>query len=166
MIPDLLPILTIIRSLSQHKFINNNSHCKIIYIKTMILPTHDFWCHITRSSTCIRTIFWSHYSSYSHVSYPNISLFIHNQIFWLDVTLNNILFVEISLIFHFYCKYIFRKIKENNWITLILRICTLIKILVKISCKLFIHYNNILLVISSLNLRFFPIWYRKSPPAI
>lgn len=95
MIPYFFSGFTLIWTFTVHTFICHNSYCKIIYRSCMILSAHYFWCHISWSSRCILSIFWSPYSSNSEICYPYVSVHIYNQVFWFDISMDNFFLMTI-----------------------------------------------------------------------
>lgn len=76
LVPDLLPTLPSIRSLPKHEFISNNTQSKVINSYSMILPAHNFRCHISWCPWCIMRIIWTPNPRDSHVSNVNIAILI------------------------------------------------------------------------------------------
>ena len=132
---------TLIRTFTIHAFICHNSYCKIIYGSSMVLSTHYFWCHISWSSRCILSIFWSPNSSNSEISYPYISFHIYYQIFRFNVSMNNLFFMTIL---------------QSRYETGNKKFYTQINIKIKIDLDL--------LVVGSSNFLYRQMWYLKSPP--
>jgi len=77
-ISDFFSGFTLIWTFSVHALICHDTNGKIIHRSCMILPAHDFWCHISWSSRCILSIFWSPYSSNSEICYPDITFHIYD----------------------------------------------------------------------------------------
>eukprot|EP00344_Euplotes_crassus_P010586 CAMPEP_0196996562 /NCGR_PEP_ID=MMETSP1380-20130617/2414_1 /TAXON_ID=5936 /ORGANISM="Euplotes crassus, Strain CT5" /LENGTH=121 /DNA_ID=CAMNT_0042412575 /DNA_START=933 /DNA_END=1298 /DNA_ORIENTATION=+ len=61
----------------------------------MVLAAHYFWSHITWSAASIFLIFGVPNSCYSKVSYPQISIVIKDDIFRLDVSVDNAVLVAV-----------------------------------------------------------------------
>mgnify|MGYP006083951385 FL=1 len=95
MIPNFFSGFTLIWTFSVHALICHYSYGEIIHRSRMILSTHNFWCHISWSSRCVLSIFWSPYSSNTKICYPNIAFHINDQVFRFNVSMNNLLFVTI-----------------------------------------------------------------------
>ena len=95
MISNFFSGFSLIRTFTIHTFICHDSHSKIIYRSSVILPAHNFWCHISWSSRSVLSIFWSPYSSNSEISYPHITFHIYDQVFGLDVSMYDLFLMAI-----------------------------------------------------------------------
>jgi hypothetical protein len=49
----ILPIFSLIRSITCHKLIDDNSHSIEVSLKAMIFSEQNFRCHVARSATCV-----------------------------------------------------------------------------------------------------------------
>lgn len=61
----------------------------------MILPINNLRSHISRRATSILIILSNPHPSDTHISNPEISLLIDDQILGLDITMNNIIRMDI-----------------------------------------------------------------------
>lgn len=57
----------------------------------MVLPAHDFRCHVTRCATRISTVVRLHYSRNTQVRDPQESLIIKHQILRLDISMDDVI---------------------------------------------------------------------------
>ena len=80
---------------TKHAFKCHNTYSEIIDSSRMIEPAHHLRCHISGCTWGILCIFRSPNSCYSKISYSNITIIINYKIFWLNITMNNILFMAI-----------------------------------------------------------------------
>lgn len=67
-----------VRSLPEHALKSYNSNSKIVNSDTMILPTHNFWRHVTRSTACIFLVIRSPYSGDSKICQAQITIVLKN----------------------------------------------------------------------------------------
>lgn len=88
--PNFPSIATYIWSPAHHAFISDDSHCKVICCKSMVLPAHDFWRHVAGSARSLARVVRCHDSCDTKVSEPQVALIIKNHILRLDVSMNNI----------------------------------------------------------------------------
>ena len=95
MISNFFSRFSLIWTFTVHALICHNSYGEIIYRSGVVLSTHHFWCHISWSSWCILSIFWSPNSSNSEICYPYITLHIYDQVFRLNISMNNLFFMAI-----------------------------------------------------------------------
>ena len=50
MVSDFFSVLAMVRSLTKHALICNDTHSEVVDRNSMILATHNLWCHVTRCS--------------------------------------------------------------------------------------------------------------------
>ena len=84
-----------VRSSSKHELVANYSNRKVINSVWMVLPTHDLWCHIPWRSRSILTIFWSKNFRDAHVSNAYIARLLHNDVLWLDISMEHALIMHV-----------------------------------------------------------------------
>lgn len=87
---DLISSSSVIRSFSSHEFISDDSECKEIRDKAVILAADDLRRHVPWSATGIRGIIDSECSCNTQISNSNITPWIKNQVLRLDVTMNDV----------------------------------------------------------------------------
>jgi hypothetical protein len=87
---DLISSSSVIRPFSSHEFISDDSKCKEIRDKAVVLAADDLRRHVPRSATGIRGIVDSECSCNTQISDSNITPWIKNQVFRLDITMNDV----------------------------------------------------------------------------
>lgn len=94
-ISNLFSIFTLIRSFAKHTFVCDHTHSKVVHCNTVILSTHDLWSHIAWRSRCVFCVIWVPDTSNTQVSYSKKSVFIENQIFRFDISVQNTVFMQV-----------------------------------------------------------------------
>ena len=94
-VSNFLSRLSYIWSSSKHAFIGHYSYCKIIDRSCMILSAHYFRSHVSRCSRGVLSILWSPNSSNSEISDPHITIIVNDQVFWFDISMNNLFFMAV-----------------------------------------------------------------------
>jgi hypothetical protein len=61
----------------------------------MILSAHYLWSHVAWGSTCIGSVIWPQIPGYPQIRQIRIALLIQNEIFRLQISMDNIIFMEI-----------------------------------------------------------------------
>jgi hypothetical protein len=93
MVSDFLTALAYIRSSAVHALVGHHAYSKVIDTGCMVLSAHDFRCHIAWRSRGILSIFRPPNSCNSEVCDPQVTFFIDYQVFRLDISMDNVLFV-------------------------------------------------------------------------
>ena len=84
-----------IGSPSVHALISHHAHSKVVYCSGVILSTHYLWGHVPRCSRSVLCVLWPPNSSNTEVSDSNVSIVINDQVFRLDISVNDLLIVAI-----------------------------------------------------------------------
>jgi len=92
-VSDLFPRLSDVGSSAKHAFVGHDSDSKVIYAGGVVDSTHYFWCHVAWGSRSILRIFRSPDSCNSEVSYSQVSILVDNQVFWFDVSVDDLFLV-------------------------------------------------------------------------
>ena len=95
MVADLFSVLAVVRSLTEHALVSDDTHGEVVYCHTVILPTHHLRCHIARRSRSIFRVLWVPYSSDTQVSNTQVTLFVEHEILWLDISVQNAVLVQV-----------------------------------------------------------------------
>ena len=80
-------------SATKHAFVSHNAHGEIINCCCVVYSAHHLRCHIAGCSWSILSVFRPPHSCNTEVSDSKIPFLIDDQVFWLDVSVNDILFV-------------------------------------------------------------------------
>lgn len=95
MIPDFFSWFTLVWSFSKHTLKRHHTNCKVIYSGCMILSAHYFRCHVPGSTGCILCILRSPHPCNTKIGDSQIAIVINNKIFWLYVSMDDILLVAV-----------------------------------------------------------------------
>lgn len=91
-------------NLSHHEFVGNHTQCEVVHSECVVLSAHHLWSyhnkksmrtHIARRATRVVRVLTLLYARDAHVRDPDIALLIQHQILWLDVTLNDVVVVQV-----------------------------------------------------------------------
>lgn len=66
----------------------------------MILPGKNFRSHVPRCTTSLMAIFSLPVPSNTKVCDPAVALMVKNNVFWLDITMDDAIFVKVAETFH------------------------------------------------------------------
>lgn len=94
-ISNIFSSLTVVRPPSEHKLIANNTKSKIVNSTIVVLPAHNFRCHIPRSARGVLTVFGLPDFGDSEICNPQIALVIEHDILWLDVPVDDSIVVHV-----------------------------------------------------------------------
>jgi len=94
-VSDFLTVLTLIGTFAKHAFVGNNSHRKVVHCHAVILATHDFGRHVAGRTTGVFCILGVPNSSDAEISDPEIAMLVKNQVFRLDVSVKDAVFVQV-----------------------------------------------------------------------
>lgn len=95
MVSNLFPVFATIRTFAEHALISDDTHGEVIDGNTVILATHDFWCHITGRSRGIFRILRVPQSGNTQISHAKITLLVEHKVFWLNVSVQDCVLVQI-----------------------------------------------------------------------
>lgn len=76
MVPDFLPVFTLIRPLTKHTLVCDHAHREIVHCHSMVLAAHHLWSHITRCTWGIFRIIWVLDPCNTKISDSQVALFI------------------------------------------------------------------------------------------
>lgn len=85
------PIPPIIGSPAQHELIGNNPNRIVINREGMILPAHDFGCHITGRAARIAAVVGLHHPGYAQIGDPEIAHIVEYKVLGLYVSVDYIM---------------------------------------------------------------------------
>jgi hypothetical protein len=90
---------------AKHTLKGHNSNSKVVHLDVVILPTHDLRgyinllrkeiTHVSRSSRGVLRIFRPPLSSDAKIGDAQITVFIEDKVFWLDIPMNDTFVVNI-----------------------------------------------------------------------
>lgn len=92
---NLLPSFSYVRSSSKHHFIDDDTYGKIIHSNAMILSAHNFRGHISWSPWSVLIVFWLPVLSDPQICDVAITLGVQNDIFWFNISMNDIVWVKV-----------------------------------------------------------------------
>lgn len=72
-----------------HAFIGYDTDRKIIGCYTMILSTHHFRSHISRSTWSLWSIIWTPISRDTEIRQSQVAICLEYQVLWLDISVND-----------------------------------------------------------------------------
>lgn len=78
-----------------HQFVGNNADCEVVCAEGVVLATHNLGSHVSRGPRGLSGIFELPLSCYSQVCYSAVSRLLENNVFGLDVPVDNAVRVEI-----------------------------------------------------------------------
>lgn len=90
LISDFFTVSAVVRPATEHELISNDANSVIVNWKRMVLPAHDFRCHISRSAAGVCAVVWLHHSCNPQISYSNVPFIIKHQVFRLDVAVDDV----------------------------------------------------------------------------
>lgn len=61
----------------------------MVHRNPVVLPADDFWCHVAWGPRSVHGVRWSPFASYSEVSDVDVAPLVQNEVFWLDVSMQN-----------------------------------------------------------------------------
>ena len=95
MISDLLPVLTLVRTLAKHALIGDDTHCKVVNSNAMVLSAHDFWCHVARSARRVFGVLRIPEAGNSEVCNSQETIFVKDEVLRLDVSVKNGILMQV-----------------------------------------------------------------------
>ena len=95
MVTDLFAISAVVGTLPEHALVGNDSHGEVVDRDSVILTTHHFRCHVTRSTRGILRVLRVPKSGNSQISNAEIALLVEDQVLRLDVSMKNGVLVEV-----------------------------------------------------------------------
>ena len=93
-VPYLLPSLALVRAFSHHALVPDDSHRKVIRSQPVVLPAHDFGCHVARRSTRLTRIVGRKDARNSKISQAQVSMVIEYQILRLNISVDDLLLMD------------------------------------------------------------------------
>jgi hypothetical protein len=93
MVSNLLSRFTNVRSASEHALISHNSHSEVVDTGCVIDPTHNLGSHVAWRSRRILSVFRPPDSCNTEVSDSEVSILVDDQVFWLDVSMDDVFLV-------------------------------------------------------------------------
>lgn len=91
---DLLPyfasVFADIRTATHHTLVRDDADSEVVRLKPVVLPTHNFRCHIAGRAGSFTGIVWCKNARNSKICEPQIALVVEHKVFWLDITMNDI----------------------------------------------------------------------------
>ena len=94
-ISDLFPAAANVRPASEHELITDDSHSKVVHCEAMVLTAHHFRGHIAWCSRSVGAVICAEHFGDSHVGNSNVPIFFHDDVFRLDVSMNDPLIMHI-----------------------------------------------------------------------
>lgn len=94
LISDVFSGASFVGTLAHHAFVGNDTDRKVICSQAVILTTHDFRGHVARSPTGFAGVVWGQDSGDSEVGQSEVAFIVKDEIFRLDVPVDNELGVD------------------------------------------------------------------------
>lgn len=88
-------ISTSVRSPAEHALVADDAHSEVIDSDTMRLAAHDLRSHVARRARRIFLVLWVPNSCNTKISDLKIAILVEDEVFRLDVTMQNALLVEV-----------------------------------------------------------------------
>lgn len=92
-VSDFFSWFTNIWSSSKHALVCHHAYSKVVDASSVIDSAHYLGSHVTGCSWSILSVFRSPYSCNTKVSNSKVASLVDDQVFWLDISVNDILFV-------------------------------------------------------------------------
>ena len=89
LVPDLLPRIAHVGSISEHYLVYDDSKCKEIRLKGVIHPANDLRSHIARRSTGLLGVVLLLPAGHPEISDPEIPALLEDQILRLEVAMDD-----------------------------------------------------------------------------
>ena len=84
---------TNVRPFAEHEFIADDSESEVIDRIRVVLSTNHFGCHVAWGSRSIGTVFNSEVPSDSQIGDSDVAVPVENEVFRLDVPVNDFIFM-------------------------------------------------------------------------
>jgi len=94
-VSDFLTVFTLVGTFAKHAFVGNYSHREVVHCHAVILSTHNFGCHIAGRTTRVFCVLGVPNSSNAQISDPQIAVLVKNQVFRLDISVKDAVFVQV-----------------------------------------------------------------------
>lgn len=94
-VPNFFPVFALIRPLTKHTLVCDHAHREVINCHRVVLATHHFRSHIARSARGILRIIRVLYPCNSKISDPQVAKRIEHQILRLDVSMKDLILMQI-----------------------------------------------------------------------
>lgn len=94
-IPNVVSGLTDVGPPAKHEFVADNAYSEIVDGVSVVLATHNFWGHVTRRPGSVTGVLGPPDLCDTHVSDPHVATFFHDDVLWLDISMNDALDVHI-----------------------------------------------------------------------
>lgn len=95
MVANFFPRFAKIGPPSKHALVGNYPHCEVVYWASMILTAHHFRRHVSWSARGVLGIIFAPNSCDSKVGNSKVAVWLNNQIFRLDVSVDDIFVVDV-----------------------------------------------------------------------
>lgn len=89
MVTDLLSVLSNVRPLAEHALVADDSNSEIVNSHSVVLATHDFRRHVAWGSRCVFSVLRVPNSSDAHIRNSEVTFIVKNEIFRLNVAVND-----------------------------------------------------------------------------
>ena len=95
LVPDFLPVPSVVGPSSQHQFVGNYSHCVVVNRKRVVLPAHHLRSHVARSPAGVCRIVGLDESSNAEIGGSEVALVVKDQVFRFDVPMDDVVEVQV-----------------------------------------------------------------------
>ena len=80
---------------AEHALVSHDTNGEKIDRLRVVLATHDFWGHVARRAGCILSVIFTPDTSNTKISDAHIAVDVDDEIFGLDIPVDNLLLMEI-----------------------------------------------------------------------
>lgn len=94
-VSDLFSVLSVVRTFAEHALVGNDAHGEVVDRDAVVLTAHDLGSHVAWSSRCVLRVLRVPESRDTQVSDAQVAILVEDQIFRLDVSVENRVLVEV-----------------------------------------------------------------------
>ena len=94
-LPNFATVSASVRTAAEHAFIADDAHGEVVDRDSVRLLAHDFGRHVAGSAGCILGVVWVPDSSDAQVCNFEVAIGVENQVFWLDISVEDTLLMKI-----------------------------------------------------------------------
>ena len=95
LIPNFLPAFTNVGSTAHHKLVGYNSNREVVCTERMVLPTHNFRCHVAWCSGGFSRVFELPLPCHPKIGDSTIPIVFEDDVLWFDISVDDSVGMEV-----------------------------------------------------------------------